>query len=140
MTAEVAEGWPRVYVLFPATAREALGFYHRAFGGDLVLHTYEEFGRDDGPADAIAHGELRGPVTVFGADAGSGEASLRMDGMMLSILGTDDARLRAWFAALAEGGQVLDDLQERAWGAVDGQVRDRYGLRWLIGIEPATGA
>lgn len=140
MTAEVAEGWPRVYVLFPATAREALGFYHRAFGGDLILHTYEEFRRDDGPADAIAHGELRGPVTLLGADAGPDESALQMDGMMLSILGSDEERLRGWFAALAEDGEILDDLQERPWGAIDGQLRDRFGVRWLVGIESAGSA
>ena len=33
------------------------------------------------------------------------------------------------------GGRVLDDLQKRPWGASDGQVIDRYGLRWLIGFE-----
>jgi PhnB protein len=39
---------------------------------------------------------------------------------------------------LAEGPVALsgaDDLQTRPWGASDGQVIDRYGLRWLIGFE-----
>ncbi|GGC80566.1 VOC family protein [Tersicoccus solisilvae] len=136
-TVDVAGGWPRVYVLFPGTARAALAFYHRVFGGELVVHTFEEFGRDDGPADAVAHGELRGPVTLFGADTGPGEDSARMTGMMLSILGTDEARLRGWFDALADDGQVLDALTLRPWGGIDGQLLDRHGLRWLIGIEGA---
>jgi PhnB protein len=56
--------------------------------------------------------------------------------MMLSLLGTADAsRLRQWFSRLAEGGRVVDELQERPWGASDGQVVDRYGLHWLIGFE-----
>jgi PhnB protein len=33
---------------------------------------------------------------------------------------------------------VVDDLQRRPWGASDGQVRDRYGVRWLIGYEHGT--
>ena len=43
--------------------------------------------------------------------------------------------LRAWFSRLGEGGQVVDDLQTRPWGASDGQVIDRFGLHWLIGFE-----
>jgi len=55
---------------------------------------------------------------------------------MLSLLGTVDAsRLRHWFSRLSEGGRVVDDLQRRPWGDVDGQVVDRYGLHWLIGFE-----
>ncbi|GAB2535443.1 VOC family protein [Brachybacterium huguangmaarense] len=129
---------PQPYILFPGTAREALEHYRAVFGGDaeLVLHTYEEFGRDDGPADAIAHGMVRGPVDLYAADAASGERSVTVTGLMLSLLGAaEPATLRAWFAALADGGQVIDDLQEREWVASDGVVRDRFGLTWLIGYE-----
>ena len=30
---------------------------------------------------------------------------------------------------------TADDLQERPWGATDGQVVDRHGLHWLVGFE-----
>ena len=56
--------------------------------------------------------------------------------MMLALLGTAaPSVLRDWFSRLCEGGRVVDDLQERPWGASDGQVIDRYGLHWLIGFE-----
>ena len=58
------------YLHFPGTARGALSFSREVFGGELVLHTLAEFGRSDGPADAIAHGMLQGPVELFAADAG----------------------------------------------------------------------
>ena len=44
------------YLHFDGTARDALTFYHQVFGGELTLHTFADFGRTDGPADAIAHG------------------------------------------------------------------------------------
>lgn len=125
------------YVLFPGTAREALERYAEIFGGEARLFTYEEFSRTDGPADAIAHGVITGPVPLAGADAAPGEASVRMDGMWLSLLGTaEPATLHSWFDALAEGGEVVDAMQERPWGATDGQVVDRFGMRWLVGYEP----
>lgn len=56
---------------------------------------------------------------------------------MLSLLGAaDSSTLTTWFTALADGGRVVDDLQERPWGATDGQVIDCVGLHWLIGFEP----
>jgi PhnB protein len=128
---------PTPYLTLPGTTRDALTFYGDVFGSAVQLHTFAEFGRDDGPAEAIAHGYLTdGPVALFAADLSGDEAPFRCEGMMLSLLGTaDPATLRTWFARLAEGGRVVDDLQERPWGATDGQVIDRYGLHWLVGYE-----
>lgn len=128
---------PTPYVQFPWTAREALTFYGDVFGCAVELHTFAEFNRADGPADAIAHGGLAGgPVALSGADAAGDERPVRSEGMMLALLGTaDPSTLRTWFSRLSEGGRVVDDLQERPWGASDGQVIDRYGLHWLIGFE-----
>jgi PhnB protein len=127
---------PTPYLLLPGTAREALTFYQSVFGGKLVLNTYADFGRDDGPEDAIAHGTLDGPVTVYAADASAAEEAYTSSGLMFALLGTSSPEmLTAWFGRLAEDGAVTDDLQERPWNAHDGQVRDRYGLLWLIGYE-----
>jgi PhnB protein len=124
------------YLSFPGTARAALTFYHGVFGGELVLNTLADFGRDDGPADAIAHGVLQGPVELFASDAAAGEPSLRLEGVLFSLLGTADAdTLEAWFAALCDGGSDVDALQLRPWGAHDGQVTDQFGVRWLVGYE-----
>jgi PhnB protein len=125
------------YVHFPGIAREALTFYGEVFGCAVQLHTFAEFNRADGPADAIAHGYLMGgPLALFGADVSGDEPPFRSEGIMLALLGTaaPPAR-RHWFSRLGEGGRVVDDLQKRPWGASDGQVIDRYGLHWLIGFE-----
>jgi PhnB protein len=127
---------PMPYLHFPGTASEALTFYHEVFGGEVILNTFEEFGRDDGPADAIAHGILRGPVSLYAADTAGGEEPFRSTGVMFSLLGTTSAtELRAWFDALAEGGTIREELQVRPWGAWDGQVVDRFGIHWLVGFE-----
>lgn len=113
-----------------------MSFYQRLFGGELRLFTFAEFGRDDGRPEAIAHGQLEGIVAISGSDAAAGEAPVETIGLMLSLLGTADAgTLRGWFAGLAEGGEVVEPLERRPWGASDGQVVDRYGLHWLVGFE-----
>lgn len=128
---------PQIYVSFPGTAREALTFYAEVFGGELFLHPYKDFGRNDGPADAIAHGVLSGVVALAGSDAAGGERSVGIEGIMLSLLGTADPEiLHEWFNKLSDGGKVVDPLGPKPWGASDGQVIDRHGLHWLIGYEP----
>jgi PhnB protein len=127
---------PQPYVLFPGTARDALVFYGDVFGSAVRLHTFGEFGRTDGPAEAIAHGFLEGPVEIFASDVSGDDAPLHCEGLMLALLGAaESATLRTWFSRLSEGGRVVDDLQVRPWGASDGRVIDRFGLQWLIGFE-----
>lgn len=128
---------PTPYLHLRGTARDALAFYGDVFGCAVQLHTFDEFNRSDGPADAIAHGYLvESPVALFAADVTGDEPGLHCEGMMLSLLGTaDPATLRNWFSGLSEGGRVVSDLQRRPWGASDGQVIDRFGLHWLIGFE-----
>ena len=124
------------YLSFDGTARDALEFYRGVFGGELVLATFGEFGRDDGPADRIAHGMLQGVVELFASDAAAGQPTLALSGILFSLLGTaEPAVLEEWFAALADGGEVLDPLALRPWGDHDGQVRDRFGVTWLIGYQ-----
>lgn len=125
------------YLLFPGNASEALNFYLSIFGGELQLLDYAQAGRHDGPGDAIAHGQLSGPVELAGADAGADDDAVQMSGMFLSLLGTADATtLTSWFDRLAAEGRVIDPLQERPWGDFDGSLADRYGIRWLIGFHP----
>lgn len=127
---------PTPYLTFPGTAREALTFYRDVFGGELTLHTFADFGRDGGPSDAVAHGILTGPVALFAADAAAGESTVRIEGVLFSLLGAaDPPTLHAWFTGLSEGGTDIDPLQRRPWGASDGQITDRFGVRWLVGYE-----
>jgi PhnB protein len=133
---------PTPYMCFQGTAREALSFYADVFGGATQLHTFAEFSRVDGPADAIAHGYLvDSPVALFASDVAGEQPAFRAEGLMLSLLGTAEAAtMRRWFARLAEDGKVVDDLQERPWGALDGRVIDRYRLDWLIGFKDDASA
>ncbi len=127
---------PLIYASFPGTAREALTFYADVFGGVLSVYTYEEFERTDGPPDAIAHGVLIGTVELGGSDAPAGEKTVNLEGVKLALLGTAEPDvLHEWFDKLADGGEILDPLGTKPWGASDGQVVDRHGLHWLIGYE-----
>lgn len=124
------------YLHFDGTARAALEFSRDVFGGVIVLHTFAELGRDDGPADAVAHGMLQGPVELFASDTAPGEETSVLRGIQFALLGTaEPAVLEGWFATFAADGGVLDPLALKPWGDHDGQVRDRFGVTWLIGYQ-----
>jgi len=125
-----------IYVLFERNAREAMNFYAEIFGGELRLFTHEQFNRDEGTPEAIAHAELRGVVNLGGADVAAGQSAVKTQGLMLSLLGSAKPEImRQWFEQLCVDGEVIDPLSLKPWGATDGQVRDRFGLHWLVGFE-----
>lgn len=125
------------YIHFPGSAREALLYYQDVFGGTVTLHTNGEMGRRDGDPDAIGHGFLDGPVALFGADADDRNGPFSAEGLMFALLGTTDSSVMTdWFSRLAKDGSIVDELDLRPWGDTDGQVRDKYGVVWLIGFAP----
>ncbi len=132
---------PSPYFQFDGTARQALERWQRVFGGEVRIATFADFSRTDGPADAVAHGQLHGDLQLFAADAASGETSFRATGVLFSLLGAAEPDvLRRWFDDLASDGTVVDPLQQRPWGDWDGTVRDAFGVTWLIGFEAPAPA
>lgn len=130
---------PAPYFLLAGTARAALERWQRVFGGEVRIATYADASRDDGPADAVAHGELVGGLRLFAADAGADDAPFAASGLLFSLLGAAAPDvLRRWFSDLASDGTVVEPLQERPWGDWDGTVRDAFGVTWLIGFEAAA--
>ena len=127
---------PTPYLLLPGTARVALARWQQVFGGEVRIASAADAGRTDGSPEAVAHGELVGPVRVFAADAGPQDTPFAASGVLFALLGTAGPDvLRRWFADLSTDGTVVDDLQERPWGDWDGTVRDAFGVTWLVGFE-----
>ena len=63
---------PTPYLHFPGTAREALTFYGEVFGCSVELHTFAEFSRDDGPAEAPVEADMVVPIPDSGTPAAIG--------------------------------------------------------------------
>lgn len=81
-----------------------------------------------------------GVVQLMGSDAPPGETLQAGDTVRLSLSGDGDDELRAWFAALSEGGEVHVPLEKQVWGDEFGQVADRFGVVWLVNITQGDSA
>lgn len=55
----------------------------------------------------------------------------------LSLIGTDEERLRALFDGLAADGTVRAQLERQFWGDTFGAVTGKYGIGWQVNIGAA---
>jgi len=86
--------------------------------------------------EQVLHQLTGGDITLRASDRQdtSTDPQTRIE---LSLIGTDDARLRALFDGLADGGTVRAKLEKQFWGDVFGAVTDKYGIGWQINIGTA---
>ena len=97
-------------------AREAMTFYQSVFGGELEMMTFGDQGMEGEGADRLMHSNLSAPpIQLMGSDASPGETLVQGETVRLSLSGDGGDDLRAWFAALSEGGEVHVPLEKQSW-------------------------
>ena len=134
------------YLNFPdARAREALEFYQSFLGGELSVMTFGDLGTEGPLASQVMHGQLEVPggLVLMGADAPPEMVQVRFgDNVSVSLSGgpEDADRLRGWFAALSEGGEVRQPLEAAPWGDEFGMFADRFGICWMVNIAGAAAS
>ncbi|MGK5675382.1 VOC family protein [Micromonospora sp. URMC 106] len=130
------------YISFPGTAREAMEFYQRVFGGSLSMSTFGEFGTDDPTlADKIMHAMLetdRG-YTLMASDTAPGMEHDPGNNVAVSLSGDDADELRGYWQQLADGGTVTMPLEKQMWGDEFGMCVDRFGISWMVNIGQPQG-
>jgi PhnB protein len=124
------------YLFFPGNAEEAINFYQQAFGGqvDITRRGDVDPNAPEAEKNAVINAQLTGgDVTLRASDRQdtSTEPQTRVE---LSVVGTDEARLRTLFDSLASGGTVRAKLERQFWGDIFGAVTDKYGIGWQINI------
>ena len=129
------------YLSFKNEAREAMSFYQSVFGGDLDINTFGEYeGMVQDPAenDLIMHAQLTTPdgFVLMGADTPTGMDYEKPAGISVSVSGDDEASLQGYWDKLAHGGTVVMPLDTPPWGGKFGMLTDRFGIDWMISIDP----
>ena len=125
------------YISFPGTARDAMQFYERVFGGTLTLNTFGELGGPDAPSpDNIMHGQLESDrgLTLMGADTPPGMEHQPGNNIAVSLSGDDGDELRGYWDKLTDGGTVTIPLEKQMWGDEFGMCIDRFGIAWMVNI------
>jgi PhnB protein len=125
------------YLAFPGTAREAMEFYEKVFGGTLTLMTFADAGAEGVPdPQQVMHTmlETASGYTLMASDLPPGMEHQPGNSMCVSLSGDDDEELRGYWSALSADGTVTMPLELQMWGDVFGACTDRFGVSWMVNI------
>ena len=123
------------YVNFPGTCAEAFQFYAKHLGGTIGMLMTHGQSPDQSRVkpewkDNVLHARLSiGGTELLGADIPSAQP-MRSAYLTLSV--DSDADAERMFAALADGGEVFMKMEETFFATRFGQLRDRFGINWMI--------
>ena len=126
---------------FRGQARAALDFYKEVFGGEQVLMTYGAMGQAEVAAspDDIIWGQVA-TADGFRIMAFDLQAERPYDpgknAFFISLRGSFSAEVEARWAALAVGATILHAIGPAPWSALYGMLTDRFGITWIIDVEP----
>jgi len=99
---------------------------------DSPPDTHSNLAPDSG--EKIMHAALRiGDSTILFSD---GSPGTEFKGFSLALTPSNAAEAERVFAALADGGAIQVPLAKTFFAPLFGWVTDRFGLSWMIALEP----
>lgn len=135
------------YLFFEGRADEAIAFYQRAIGAQLVSRMRYDEGPPDAqkcpdgsspPGDAVMHASLQIGSTLLMLSDGFARGKPEFKGVALSLTAKDDVEARRLFDGLADGGQVQQPLEPSFFASSFGMLTDRFGVMWMV-FTPKAG-
>ena len=132
------------YLTFEGRCEEALAFYRKAIGAEIDMmmrfkdapETPSEGCVTPGSDDKIMHASFHVGETMVMATDGRCSGTPTFHGFSLSITAADEAEATRLFNGLADGGQVQMPLGQTFFSPCFGVVADRFGVSWMIIVEP----
>jgi PhnB protein len=128
------------YLFFGGRCEEAIEFYQKALGAELVMMARFKDAPEPQPGmpdcfqDKVMHATLRLGETLLMASDGRCEGQQSFEGFSLSITLAAEAEAERVFAALGEGGLITMPLEKTFWAPKFGMLQDRFGVGWMISV------
>lgn len=141
------------YLNFDGNCAEAMAFYAKLFGGQIVFQsTFGEVPPDAGmpplPESAksrLMHAQLQVDAqSLMASDTlpalpgqdpeACGGGYRKPQGLWVSIGVETEAEGKRIFDGLAEGGQVTMPFARTFWSPGFGMVTDRFGTPWMVNV------
>jgi PhnB protein len=123
------------YVNFDGRCAEAFRYYEQHLGGRIT--SMMTHGQLPDPSavkpewkDAVLHGRIAiGGTDLMGADI---QGAQPMRSAYLSLIVDTDVEAERIYAALTDGGHVLMKMETTFFATRFAEVRDRFGVNWMI--------
>ena len=129
------------YLFFHGRCEEALNFYKKCLGGEIVFISRfadapPEMNVDASFRDQVMHASIvAGDVKFMASDGRPGPGPDGDDDIALSLATSDPAEGERVFNALSEGGRITIPLGQAFWGAKFGSLTDRFGVQWMVSVQ-----
>ena len=132
------------YLFFEGRCEEAIEFYKRALGAEVLMLMRFSESPDPPPPGMIApgsenkimHAAMRIGETEVMASDGRAMGKPEFKGVTLSLSAANEAEADRLFNALGEGGQVQMPIGKTFFSPRFGMVADRFGVSWMV-VVPA---
>jgi PhnB protein len=134
------------YLFFDGRCEEALDFYKRALGAEVLMLMRFNEAPDPPPPGMIApgsenkvmHAAMRIGETEVLASDGRCMGQPVFQGVALSLSAESEAEADRLFNALIDGGQVQMPIGKTFFSPRFGMVADRFGVSWMVVTTPTT--
>jgi PhnB protein len=123
------------YVNYRGNCQEAFRYYEQHLGGKITMMMNHGQGPNPNPGppewkDKVLHARMSiGETELMGADVPN---ALPMRSAYLSLLTGSVEEAERVYAALSEGGEIFMPMQETFFAPRFGQLRDKFGINWMI--------
>ena len=123
------------YVNFAGRCAEAFRYYEQHLGGRISMMMTHGQAPDQTRVrpelkDAVLHARISiGGTELMGADIPNAEP---VRSAYLSLIVDSDAEAERVYSVLSDQGQTFMPLQETFFATRFGQVRDRFGVNWMV--------
>lgn len=130
------------YLYFDGRAEEAIEFYHKALGAEvLALFRFKDSPdpgmSPPGSGDKVMHASLGIGGTILFVSDGRCGGNAKFEGFSLSLTAGDTAEAERLFAALTKDGQVQMPMTKTFFSPSFGMVTDKFGVPWMIYVRTA---
>jgi len=125
------------YLTFDGNCREAMTFYKNCLGGELRLQTIGESPLAEKMPQkmkkCILHATLtKGNLVLMGSDMVAEQGLKRGNTVSLMLNCGSETEIRKSYSKLSKGGKANHPLEVSFWGALFGDLTDRFGNHWLL--------
>lgn len=125
------------YLTFNGNCREAMNFYKDCLGGELSIQTIGESPISDKMPEqmkqSILHSTLiKGQLVLMGSDMVGDSGLIKGNALSMMLDCESEEEIKAIYSKLSEGGKAEHPLENSFFGAIFGDLTDKYGNHWLL--------
>ncbi len=125
------------YLTFNGNCREAMLFYQKCLGGELIFQTVGESPLSGKmPAKmkkCILHSELRNnKIILCGTDMVSKNGLKKGNAVSLVLNCSSEMEVMEHYKKLSHGGKQTFSLKNNFSGTLSGELTDKFGQHWIL--------